>query len=399
MKYLIILGSYLKRTHHINLSLEKGRVVLLFLILSLSNACSNDDNLNEDTGITIPNITVLGRTNDAIIQANIVTGNSISLINLTQQLGVDPASSVMPISNNSNLIGFYRFPQGPYGNYTVWEKDIETEFSSEYNTPCGLVLDEPYYFPKAFEDIITVFSTAEGTNNTTLLSLNIFDKNSGSCSQVNLGETSPVQRPLRIMKGNFILTYHVNTQQESIITKINASTGAVEDELIHNSQVSAVLQGDIIHLYIQATDLQHLRYDFNSFGFNGASIASDNLFLETGLFETSFDANEMLINLPYLQPSQFSQGPALLNLDSGEFRRIVDIPQIKANLVGFINTTEQVELSDFYEVALDKDLIIGAYFEGNNVTDGNYGLYFANLDGSILSNLVLGFEPEEIILR
>jgi len=396
MKYLIILGFHLRKINYLELTRKHSRLLLLTLTI-LATSCSTNNVIDESSEL-IPDIVVFGTTSTAVMQANITSGNSTNSIDLTQLFGVDPNSSFMPINSNSNLVGYYLFPQGSYGNYSVWEKDIVTDVFSEYTTPCGLVIDEPYFFPKVFEDIIAIFSTSGGPNNTTLLSLNIFNKDSGFCTQISLGETSAIQRPFRIMKGDEILTYHVRPNQESVITKINVSTGIIEDELIHNGQASVVLQGDILHAYLRVPNLQHLRYNFDSFGFNGQNSVSNNLFLETGLFETSFNANDMLIELPYLQPSQFSHGPALLNLDSGEFNRIADIPQIEANLVAFLDINEQVELSDFYEIALEENLITGAYYVGTS-TEGNYGIYFANLDGTMLSTTNLDFEPEKIIFR
>ncbi len=378
----------------------KGLTSFIFLSTCIISffSCSQNDDTKPQTQIPI-NITVLGTNQSSILQANIDEGTNVTNYDLTDNLGVDPNSILMDLHNYENTFGLY-FPPPFVGDYTVWEKNVNTNEGIVYTDFCIESTIETAYFPQVSDDHITVFTAELVSTNNRTLNIRIFNKALGFCTKTAIGLSDQFQQLTRLIAGNSILTYHINDIGQTVITKISLDTSAVEGQLTFETEGAVTVRGDKLYFYPISGDIRQISYDLATFQLIGRSDFSVNLFLSAGLFKTESQGNSILIDGNYIQPFEFPTFPALFDQETGVMTQLTDLAIIKAGLISYLDSDLAIDMSEDYTVDLNNNILIGSFILFNsNVTVVEYGVYYAKFSGEILGTAPIDFTASKIIIR
>jgi len=380
--------------------MHKGFTLYIFsftCIISFFSCSQNDDT---DPQIRIPvNITILGTDLNSIFQANIDAGTNVTTYDLTETLGVDPNGILMDLHNYENTFGLY-FPPPFVGDYTVWEKNVNTNEGIVYTDFCIESTIETAYFPQVSDDYITVFTAELVSTGNRILNLRIYNKASGFCTKTSIGVSDRFQQLTRLIVGNSILTYHFNVQGQTVITKISLDTSAIEGQLTFENAGAATVRGDKLYFYPSSGDIRQISYDLATLQMIEPSNFSVNPFLGTGLFKTESRGNSIVIDGNYIQPNEFPTFPALLDQETGDISQLADLSIINAGLNSYLDSDLAIDVSEDYTVDLNNDILIGSFILFNaNVTIVAYGVYYASFSGEILGTAPIDFAASKIIIR
>lgn len=370
--------------------------VILYVFIT---SCSQDDGGSNNTS-TIANITVLGKSSSAIFQADVASNSpEVATYNLTQDSGVDVNSFIMETNNNDDQIGFYFYSNFNFNGFTIWEKNLITNQTTTYPIGfCNEASSEETYFPRITENYITEFVVEPSGTSSSVLSLRVFNKNSQFCSKLIFGSVSQFQSLRSVIIDNIIYTYHFNSANEAFITKLNLETLVVEDQLTFNERGYATIKDDKLY-YIKNGDNSQQIYNLQTFELLDTMAFNTNVFLNDGLYKPQIRNNALLIDVAYPQPSLFITYPALLDLNSGEVTLLADLTNVRNNLIPLLTEALSVDISDLYAVDLNNNILVGTYTVLDSNSVENYGVYFADFDGTIISQTSITFPVQEIIFR
>jgi hypothetical protein len=362
-------------------------------------SCSFDEDTIEDSSPAY-DLVVFGRTNQGVFQANLTDDNEPEYHNLTNDQGVALNSFLMNVNNGDELFGYYYYPNGFQGGYTVWEKNISNNAASTYIDFCNETDIETAYFPQVHNDYITVFTAELISTGNRVLNLRIYNKVLDICTKTSIGVADQFQQLTRLIVGDKILTYHFNNSGQTVLTKIALDTGAIEGQLTFDNSGAATVQNDKIYFYPSSTEVNQFTYDLATLQLLDTSLVGVNPFLGTGLFKTQIKGNSILIDRYYVQPAQFSTFPALLDLDTGEINMIADLGTINNNLTAHLDSDLALETSQFYTIGLDEEIIVGSYTLFDfNLTTIEYGIYYSEFSGNILNSIPIDFMADDLIIR
>ena len=386
------------KLHRLQISSSLNGYLILLAIAYFLFSCNVSDDLNSDAKILV-DITVLGRNNNSVLQADINRNLNITNFNLTETLGINPNSQLMDVHNYENIIGYYFSP--PFDDsYSVWEKTISTNQGVIYNEFCNETTIETPYFPQVSEDYLTVFTAELVSTGNRVLNLRIYNKALDFCSKTSIGIADEFQQLTRLIIENKILTYHFNNQGETVITKMSLETGAIEGQLTFTTSGAATVRNNTLYFYPSSGSDSQISYDLNTFQFLESSSFGTIPISNRGLFKTEWIDNSILIDRNYIQPAEFTMFPALLNQDSGDITMLADLGTTSSNLISYLNSDLAIQMSQSYTVDIDKNIIVGSYTLFNfDVTIIEYGVYFAYFSGEILGTVPIDFSAEKIIIR
>jgi len=372
-------------------------LIIFTAFFYIFQACSLENNTNNPK--TLPDITVLGRDVNSVFQVNILQGTSIANFNLTQTLGVPVNSRLMDLHNFDTTFGYYFSPPNN-DNYTVWDKNINTDRGLVYNNFCNETALETPYFPQVSDNYITVFTAELVSTGNRVLNLRIYDKTLDLCFKTSIGITDQFQQPTRLIAGNSILTYHFDNGGQTVITKLSLATGAIEGQLTFDTSGAATTRDGSLYFYPSSGEVSQMEYNLETLQFVRSSNFNTPPFLGEGLFKTAAFNIGILIDRNYIQPFQFTTFPALLDQDTGEISKLADLGVISTNLISDLETDLAVETSQFYTVDLDKNVMIGSYILFNfDVSIIQYGVYYADFSGAILGTFPIDFNADKIIIH
>jgi hypothetical protein len=380
--------------------MQKRITLFIFLSTCLISffSCSQSDDIAPQVQIPI-NITVLGADLNSILQANIDEGTNVTTYNLTDNLGVNPNSILMDLHNYENTFGLY-FPPPFVGEYTVWEKNMNTNEGIVYNDFCIESTIETAYFPQVSDDYITVFTAELVSTGNRILNLRIYNKALGFCTKTSIGVSDQFQQLSRLIAGNSILTYHFNDQGQTVITKISLETSAVEGQLTFDAEGAVTVRGDKIFFYPSTGDRTQVSYDFATLQMIESSNISVRPFLGTGLFKTETQGNSILIDGNYIQPFEFPTFPALFDQETGNISQLADLAIINIGLIANLDSELAIDVAEEYTVDLNNNILVGSFVLFNtNVTVVEYGVYYASFSGEILGTVPIDFPASKIIIR
>lgn len=380
--------------------MQKRITLFIFLSTCLISffSCSQSDDIAPQAQIPI-NITVLGADLNSILQANIDEGTNVTTYNLTDNLGVNPNSILMDLHNYENTFGLY-FPPPFVGEYTVWEKNMNTNEGIVYNDFCIESTIETAYFPQVSDDYITVFTAELVSTGNRILNLRIYNKALGFCTKTSIGVSDQFQQLSRLIAGNSILTYHFNDQGQTVITKISLETSAVEGQLTFDAEGAVTVRGDKIFFYPSTGDRTQVIYDFATLQMIESSNISVRPFLGTGLFKTETQGNSILIDGNYIQPFEFPTFPALFDQETGNISQLADLAIINIGLIANLDSELAIDVAEEYTVDLNNNILVGSFVLFNtNVTVVEYGVYYASFSGEILGTVSIDFPASKIIIR
>ena len=378
--------------------MKRNLYILLFLI-NLIYCCSPDNDNSSKNNISTK-IAVFGSDTNAIYQANINNGEDVTTYNLTQELGFQDQRIMFYARDYNPTVYFYTGPT-VFDIDRSWEKNLDTGAQSEYEVSCGPNLNQMTHRPVSNENNI-FWLIREYVNNQSVLSLKILNKNSKTCYSINLGVGSvDYFSEIFIFSGEYLLIYHANYESgQSVITKINSLNFTIEDQLLIDGIGGVALNNDKLYFFSYKAEYDFYEYNVNTFQLNRFGNFNSYFPYNGGVFNTSFKGTQMLIELPYAQPSIVSSHPAFFDLDKGVVTTQIDFYQVLENLKALYPNNPNIYFNRAkYKVDLHKKLVIGGYEYLTNQNEKKHGIYFTDFESKILKNVELNFEPGVLLIR
>ncbi|MDC6366380.1 MULTISPECIES: hypothetical protein [Flavobacteriaceae] len=361
--------------------MKNGIWILIVLLLV---GCSADNDSDEDLPKNqATDFTVIGEDLTSVFQYTYDSGlNSGQTFNLTQDLGVPV--DYLTLNQLNETLSFYSFSNGAF---SLAIKNIITEETQLY----------PNFYNNTAERSVTW-----GVNNTTNVFFGYFgpfDSNGLGLQDWELGEgtstdvsvdfgvdatftpklhDNKVYMAFRDNLGNYKFTFYdaitmvkgpvLNFSKVPISFFITDSgnIAVVKNEL--NGDLEIYNPGDLS--FREQTTLD-ISLGFTAGAVNDAELVGNNLYF----------------NFFYPQPSRFTKGPAVYNLDTKEttFLDLASlVTQAEAEIGKAINLTVQV-----YDAS--QDIFLIGYGTFDNPIEG--GVIVASIDGELLQQISLPFFP------
>ncbi len=364
-----------------------------FLIVILISNCSSDgtDNSTDNgTNNSMPNISALAVKNNETYQLNVSqNGNQVDEINLSTTLGLPEYISKVDVTDK--LVTFYHKIGN---NVDVYQKNLQTNETFTSESICK----------EDDESILAVFNSKNKfialsikylANNDAENCAKILDKNTGICNSIYLSN------------GYFSSFYGICMNENAYITLSENNIGTLYNIDLDNNLIETELE---IDPYYFATAVNNKLYFF----YNGQILTLDPNTLETTStstfgqyiyptnlsvnnsrwFKTQLIGNEMLVYLTYPQPSQFSHGPATLDITTGEY---IEANTFLFNVVQNFNEAHTTGIGIYcYETDLQSRIVYCGY--QNNDGSGTGGIIKTNFNGEILGFVELDYVPYRLIL-
>lgn len=363
--------------------------LLLWAFLAINIiGCSTDDNINEEPEqLQKASFKVIGE------DANLVYLYSFdgaietsSTDNLTEEIGILP--DYLTLRQLDGLLSFYTFFQG---SFSLKQKDINTGVTSSFDEFYANGPDR---------------SVAWGTNTTNSVYFGYFtpgDSRNLAIQDVELSSMDsqdfmidfnvnrlfqPIQYDEKLFltyldnQGNYKLTFFDTTlrTQGPIVNFSTIPISILIDEL-----------GDLAVIK-NGVDATLERYSSTSLSFLNSTELNFNSALDAGPVNGAVIANDKLYYArPFVQPAEFSAGPAVFNLNSQESINI-DLPaivnQVEEELSSPIGITTQ-------RFSKSKNMFLLAYAVLSNEVKG--GVIQIAPDGRLVANITFPFQPTYIL--
>ncbi len=366
-------------------------------LIILSFGCSNSDLDENNLNSTLQkDITIIAKENNQYYQIDVLNNSkNIITTNLSETLGIEYPYLVL--NTSPSLISFFKMA----GNsFPVFQKNIITSETYIRNQFCDLDSQEGRNFPTNSDKKLILFTYEYNENsisNADIINnfIRIYDKQTENCVKLLIGSGELYSRKSTIVIGENIYVYYTNKERKPEIVKINLITNKIEEELIFDNIFRATISDNELHIFSNG---EHEIYNTLNFEMiSKSSLNLNNLLGYPGLFETSFKDNEMLIDLPYAQPSPVEYGPATIDLTTGEI-----IKGLENNLLDvWRDLGDHLKASvgiTTYSVDLKSNLIVIG-FEKISQYNKSGGVVYSNFKGEILKIVELEFIPNKIIIR
>ena len=355
-------------------------------------ACSNDDLPPEpDTAAAFPDFTALAIKNSSVFQLDISeNGQSIAEFNLTQDIGVPEDFAILDITGS--LMTFFEVI---FNNFAVYQKDLDTQETFSSGVICELDAGESRFFPLNSARKFLLFSVNPNGCDPLRNNLNILDKENGECTKLALDNSFNCNSNIAgAVLGESAYISQLNASGEASLKKLNLNTLDVEAEILIEGDFKATFNDGILYVF---TPTSLLTYNADDLSFRNATNFNTSLGGQLdGWFKTDFDLNRMVFDFRYPQPSSIEQGPAILDLNTGEV--IAGEGEFMFNLQALLSDElESDVLFTAYAVNLSDSTILVAYKTSGDIDVG--GIVKTNFDGEILARFELEYEIQYILLR
>ena len=366
-------------------------LVKLSLIIFLFNCCSDSDSGNDSGDIFQKDLTIIAQDNSHLFQIDILNrASNITTTNLTETLGVKKDYNF--IKQTGSLISFFTLNNN---NYSVFQKNILTSEIYSNDQICTLDDRESKNIPAASNQKLILFTT-EWDNADTYNFLRIYDKETKNCVKLEINSGFINGNSATFVNGEMVYATYRNAEKRVLI-KINLLTNQIENELIFDSSFGATIRGEELHVFFLNKDYKV--YNTSNFDLISSNTLQSNFEIPFGFFKTDFYNNEMLIDFLYPQPAPINQGPATVDLTTGEIVRGENT--LLWDLRRKILADYQMDVSLLtYSVDLENNVVVCGYSLNYypNVPDSG-GIVYSNFEGEILKLVEFEYVPIKVIIR
>lgn len=370
----------------------KKIIPFTLLIWLISIGCSKDDPSGVPaTANEFPSFTALAIKDEAVFQLNIFNNaTAIEEFDLSNDLGVPFEFERLDVSGD--LLTFYDVT---FNNFSVYQKDLVTGSTFVSEVICPLDLGETRFFPLNSENKLLIFSVVPNGCSPLMNNLYIRDKGTDVCNKIRLQDSFDCNSNFSgIVIGETAYLSQLLSNGQARVFKFNLNTMEEEEEVFINGAFKATVDEDTFYVFTENTLVMYNSADL-SFK-NSANLSTSLGGQLDGWFKTSFNGDQMLIDIQYPQPSAIEQGPAIFDLGSGEIS--------EGNDTFFFDLREQLSTElgtdlfySAYTVDMSNETILVAYQTGLGQDFG--GVVLTNFEGEILSRIELEFEVQKLILR
>lgn len=358
-------------------------ILLLVLLYSCSNG--EDDQISEET--IIPNVAInviaAPPTSSEIIELAITSnGGGVITSNLTSTLGIPPETN--KTNSRNDLLTWYN----RNGNHLeIWQKNAVSGASQYFETVCNFPGEFPVMVANSESRLFigTQFVDAAGTHSR----IRIFD---GSSCITQTFLNFRIRNVFELQ--NEVLIYCTNNAEDNVqkIVKMDLQSGAVVDELPLANSSKIAVDGNVMHVF--SFNSNYNTYQVDSFNFiTNATFDLNYDDIPAGFVETEFDNNLMYIKVSYAQPSVIANGPALVDLVSGD----IETPYyLLFSMVSNLNKESDLffEPTGTYDIDINRRLVVAGYTDGTN-----HGVVLSNFNAEILEVIPLEHFPLEVYLH
>ncbi|NND63089.1 MAG: hypothetical protein HKN48_07820 [Flavobacteriaceae bacterium] len=361
----------------------------IFLLLTLVLlACSDDDGNApfEETNPPTLSISVISSTssNNGIIEMDIQTnGGTITTYNLTQTIGV-PLTATPTYSKNNQATWY----ESSFGQVDVWQKNLESGNSTELTSVCDVTGEFPLMVDNSVYNVFigTRYQDNDGIHGR----MRIF--NGSAC----ILETLTDFRIRSIFElDNEVLIYCTSNAANNVqkVVKMKLETAEVVDELVLSNSAKIAVDGDTMHVFFVNADYN--TYSVSNFNFiSNSSLQLNYDDVPFGFINSEFVENTMYTRVTYAQPGLIPNGPALLDLQSGELITPYNLLYDINNNLNAISTSFY-DPTGTYDVNVASNIVVVGYFNGAN----EFGIVVSNFNAEIFEVIPLDYFPSEIFIR
>lgn len=383
------------------INLLRTIILLMLICISCSDSNNNQDNENPDTAFIGPDVTVLARFNDQIFQYDVLNnGNTVNKTNLSNEFGPG-FGSFITIDESYPLISFFEINAN---NYIVYQKNLESSEIRIRQEICPLNNEagaSRVFAVSSINKLILFSQILTQEFNTIRAFAHILDTSSEQCTEVLLrnGQFTEngtgLSRRFWVQGESLYLLFIDSDIDKEVILKINLTTSSIERSIEFDRfrSVRATIWDNQLHVFFG--DGQYDIYDTTTFGLLSSGTLPYRFSHPLGFFETSFDGDEMYIDISYPQPSPIGRGPAAVDLSSGELTKGSNLFffDIRSDLNEVLQ--RPVSVVSLYKVDLENNVIVLAFWNDDQSQSG--GILFTDFEGNLNKIVELDARPERII--
>jgi len=363
----------------------------LILTIILASSCSKSNSeLNENpSSYKSKDITTITLANNQIYQIDILnSGSNIITTNLTESLGVE--NGYKTLATGSDFITFFKMPFGVPNNYYVYQKNIINSTTKVGSFNCTLDNDEMLNMPTRSEKKLIEF-TGKWNGDFPFNFVRTYDLATGDCTLITLHAGQLYGSQNIFVDGEILYATYRNEQNKYEIDKINLNTGQLENQLEFDSNFFVTVGNNKLHVFLYDNNIHET---YNTSDFQLFKSGSFNLLHQPGFFKSSFNENEMYIDLPYTQPNIFLMRPVTIDLANGNKIKDSDFGSLSQKLSEKLNVSPITFTK--YVVDVKNNLIISGFHSPDPKING---IVYTNFNADILKIVELDYTPGEIIIR
>ncbi|MBT8270653.1 MAG: hypothetical protein HKO90_03010 [Flavobacteriaceae bacterium] len=377
--------------------MKKLNYIALIMCTACLFTCSSDTNDNDGndggSGITFPDVTIIGEASDEVLQTDFteVTDESETEVefNLSTDLGLIPDYDYLNL--DGDLISFFEVFPG----VEVYQKNLFTQNFYVATDFCDMDFYEVELLATNSSDRIIIVTLEPNDQ----LNVRIFNPSTGDCIKIpaGVGFQGLCCISATVYNNSVYMAHRINNGDKRI-ARISLSTLQLEEEITFTQEAVATFRNNEMLVFL--FDGNYNSYDPQSFDLiseNGPFGTINYLNFSPGLFKSQFQGDKILIDYGYAQPSLIDKGPALLNLNSGELEEGSD---------GFLFTVSS-GLADRYQtsigigpyaVDLSSGLIVVG-FANYATSPPSGGVVYTNFNSDLNKIIQTSYVPNKVIIR
>lgn len=377
--------------------MKKPIITLSFLFLVIFS-CSDSEN-NDDSSPTsnFSNIVVFSNDDSNIYQSDILNQQNSENINLSSLYNL--TVNLTQIEQNQDLVSIFE-RDFLNNNFNIYQYDVNSEETFILDQFCEVNNPESIFFPVATKLKLVMFTLQPGNNGFFNHKLKVYNKVTGICSEIELGNGIITQYETIVDNENLYVKLRIENNQYKLL-KINLNINTVEDELIFDDNFWATTINN--ELIVGISNNQQKVYNKSNFEFLSNTSINFAVNFVNKLFNSKIHGDEIEVYIPYAQPGTISGAYGTLNLSTGEFVRgnngyMYDVFQtlnaefVVPNTSGGIGiTTSAISLST-------NEVIVGfRIFTSDNSLIG--GIAYCDFDGNVNEVFELDSVPFHISIK
>ena len=368
---------------------NKHLIVLVFFITTILFSCSNED-VQEANEIQDFNLTIIGEDLQEVYQYDYESlNNTGTQINLSSELGIK--NNYLTLREFEGSLSFYSFSNSAI---SLTQKNLAT----------GRITDFPNFYTISAERSLVWGINDEnsvyfglykplGSTNLTLRVVSLAEMQGFDIS-LEFG-IDRLYEPL-YDNGNLFITYLTGNENYKLII-YNADANAIVKTFEFGKEKPSFLITDLGNLAIFTQDgngnTNLEMFDTLNFLSISTSIFSMTQPFKVGPINGAIVNEKLYYQYVYTQPFEIENGPAFLDLTSGD-NRILDI----IGLINKVNDDEGIIIRPLFGQYLsDINLFVISYALQNAIGEEIGGFLLVSLDGNLVVQRNLAFLPTHFI--